>query len=322
MQMAIRLVHGTDFAQEASRILEEAWKPPALRYTPEYLRWQMSFPSAADMPSVMAFDGAEPIGFAGTSARRVKHGATEFEAAIVSFVSVRPAWQGRRIAAEMYRTLLDATAKSGIPVVTFAAAESGGDRALLRAYPEAGFRVQPLGAYMNYGFVGKAAGPEGAWRSYAADDPCIFETMTPQLDGEATVLWSLPTRAQFEHYFADPRPRKLIVAEHRSTGVRGAGFVVRSEVRSANGIVPITTLENVWLPSPAAGCIQCLLQAAAEAWPNAGAMLLTCPNLSGVDDSALTAIRARKSGGRYSGYFCTAGQQPLATMERTNLEIV
>jgi predicted N-acetyltransferase YhbS len=322
MQMTFKLVHGADFAEEASRILDEAWKPPAFRYTPEYLRWQMSFPSAADMPSVIAFDGEEPVGFGGTSARRVKHGATEFEAAIFSFASVRPAWQGRRIAADLYRTLLEATAKSGIPLIAFAASGSGADRVLLRAYSEAGFRVQPLGTYMNYGFVGKAAGIQGAWRSYVSDDPCILERMAPQLDGEAAVLWSWPTRAQFEHYFADPRPRKLIVAENRLTGVRGAGFVVRSEVRSAHGIVPITMLENIWLPGPAAGCIQCLLQAAAEAWPSPGAMLLTCPNLSGVDDSALTAIKARKSGGRYSGYFCTAGQLPVEALERTNLEIV
>ncbi|MGH9467132.1 MAG: GNAT family N-acetyltransferase [Terriglobales bacterium] len=322
MSLAFTLIDGAACAQEASRILEEAWEPPALRYTPEYLRWQMSFPSVAGAHSAMAFDEDEPVGFAGTSARRLRNGDMGFEAVIVSFVGVRPGWRSRGIAAGLYRTLLGAVAKRGVPVVTFAQAATSGERALLRAYPEAGFRVQPLGICENYGFMGRATGVEGDWRTYMSDDPCVFQAMEAQLIADGEVLWNMPTRGQFEHYLADPRPRKLIAVEHRSTGVRGAGFVVRTELRSGQGFVSITTLDSVWLPGRAAAGLHALLQAASRAWPDSGAMLVTCPNLSGIADSMLSAIRVRKTGSRFSAYFCAAGQVQWPAFERTNLEIV
>lgn len=322
MPIDFRLVNGVDFAQQASGILQDAWPAPALRYTPAYLRWQMSFPSIAGMPAVAAFAGAEPVGFAAASARRLRQGNRELEAAIVSFVGVRPEWQRQGIAAGLYRTLLDALARAGTPVVTFASTATAGERALLRAYTEAGFRIDAMGTYSNYGYMGKASGVQSDWRCYCSNDARILESLAAQLESDGAVLWSWPKGAQLEHYFADPRPRKLIVMEHGSSGVRGAGFAVQSEFRTAQGVTVITTVESVWLSGAATAGVQSLLQAAAQAWDTRGARLLTCPNLSGVEDAALAAMRARKTGGRFSGYFCSAGAKQWPAFERTNLEIV
>ena len=105
MAVSYSLVNGTEFATEASRILEEAWEPPTLRYTPGFLHWQLSFPSAVELPGVAAFEGTDPVGFAAATARRLRCGSAVFDMAIVSFVAVRPAWRGQGIASGLYRVL-------------------------------------------------------------------------------------------------------------------------------------------------------------------------------------------------------------------------
>src|SRR5215471_11502276 len=108
MAISIKLVPAGSFAAEASSILSEAWPPPSIRYTREYLEWQLAFPSAHEnLPAVAAFDGSTPIGFAAVTARRLRHGSRPFESGIVSFVAVRPMWRAQGIAGEIYQVLLE-----------------------------------------------------------------------------------------------------------------------------------------------------------------------------------------------------------------------
>jgi len=333
MAVSFSLVDRSGFSTEASGILEEAWEFPTLRYTSAYLGWQLSFPSAVELPAVAAFEGGDSVGFAGATARRLRHGSANVDVAVVSFVAVRPAWRGQGVASGLYRVLLKALADLDVPVITFGIPGSGGDKTLLRAYPEAGFQMQVMGSYDNYAFVSRQEkapekAPEkahGEWTAYFTEDAGALSSLAAQLAlGDRSVLLSVPDNGQIDHYFSDPRPRKLIVVEHASAGICGAGFIVHSELRTVQGISRAATLDSLWMPSDASGGLRTLLRLASAAWPSSsgsGAVVM-CPNLSGFDPTVLKTVGVRKTGAQFSGYFCTPGQRLGLTPERTNLEII
>jgi GNAT superfamily N-acetyltransferase len=325
MTVSFSLVDGPRFAAEASRILEEAWEPPVLQYTSAYLAWQLSFPSAVELPSVAAFAGRDPIGFAGATARRLRSGSTNLDAAVVSFVAVRPKWRGQGIASGLYRALLKALADFDVPVVTFGVPGSAGDKTLLRAYPEAGFQMQAMGTYSNYAFAYRQEKVNGDWIAHFSEDPGMLSSVAAQLSArDPSTLWSMPESGQLAHYLTDPRPRKLIVVEDASAEIRGAGFVVRSELRTIQGIERVTTLDSLWMSSVDASELWALLRLASAAWPSSAGSspVVICPNLSGFEASALTAVGVRKTGAQFCAYFCMAGQKLWPKPERTNLEII
>ena len=325
MALSFVPIDGSGFAFEAARLLEEAWKPPALRYTAAYLGWQLSFPSTVEMPSAAAFDGSVPVGFAGASARQLRHGSTTMDVAIVSFVAVRPAWRGRGVATGLYRTLLKTLADREIPVITYAIPASVGERTLLRAYPEAGFQMRALGLYSNYAFADRQEKTCDQWLAGFSDD---VERLAPLAEERAAhdeaVLWSMPTRHQLTHYLVDPRPRKLIVVEHASEGTCGAAFVIHSELRMLQNTARVITLDCVWISGSAVAGLLALLRLASAAWPSPGTTIpvVMCPNLGGFDASALRAIGVRRTGAQFCGYFCSVGQKLWPAFERTNLEII
>ena len=84
-----KLVHGDAFVGSASTLLEEAWDPPAIRYSPEYLEWQLNFPDSSALPAAAAFGDGELVGFAAASPRRVRSSSERLNVALVSFVAVR-----------------------------------------------------------------------------------------------------------------------------------------------------------------------------------------------------------------------------------------
>ena len=268
MALSYALVDGPVFSGEASAILGEAWLPPALKYTPEYLRWQLSFPSGIPTPVAAAYDGSRPVGFAAATARRFETCGCGLDAAVVSFVAVRPAWRGRGVAAGLYSVLLKALHESDVPVVTFAITGSSGERAIARAYPEAGFAIQPLGNYPTYAFQ-RASPVNQEWRPGRGGFSELF-SIVKFCSRDAVGLWSAPSKAQFEHYLADPRPRRFLVAENASTGALAAAWAIRSEVITPQGATVLTTLDSIWLPDARIEGFECLLRMAAAAWPDGG----------------------------------------------------
>ncbi|HWR51173.1 MAG TPA: GNAT family N-acetyltransferase [Bryobacteraceae bacterium] len=324
MALSFSLVDGVSFCAEASDILEAAWSPPVIRYAPEYVSWQMGFPSSATMPAAAAFDGGKPVGFMAATARHLGCRGQAMEAAVVSFVAVLPGWRGQGIAGGLYRLLLDSIAERNLPVITYSIPGSGGERALLRAYSAAGFRMVGLGSYSNYAFAPRCQAADVEWRACFCDDARVLADVAAGYVPDESALWSVPTLAQAEHYFRDPRPRRLILAECAGSGVRGAALVVLSELRTAQGLVKITTLDSVLLPQQAISALHAVLNLASTAWPGAGvaAGIVSCPNLSGFDPLALRSIGVRKTGGQFSGHFCTRQPEAFPASGRTNLEIV
>jgi GNAT superfamily N-acetyltransferase len=325
MSLTVDVVDGASFATEASIILEQAWTVPSVCYTPEYLRWQLSFPSARRLPSVAAFDGDEPVGFAGVSGRRMRQGASQCDYGIVSFVAVRPQWRKRGIARELYRKLLAALRDVNIRVLTFGVPDSIGDLTLLNAYSEAEYGVRPLGMYRNYGFFVRRNPPVSTWDAEEATHADILPGIISACAGNLGLIWSDPDGAQIEHYHADPRPRKLVILRQRSTGLIGAAWIVRGEYRGPSGAGTVTTVDSIWMPEPDVAALPALFHFAARAWPEPGGMpvIISAPNLAGLDATAFRGIGLRETGGRFQGYLCTPSpNDALPTCDTTNMEIV
>ena len=320
MGVAVELVDGITFASEASRILEEAWLPPALSYTPEYLAWQFAFPSPIPCPAVAAFSGTEPAGFAGVTARRLRSGGQCWHSGIVSFVAVRPAWRGQGIAAALYAHLLAELRRNGMTVITFASADTPGERTLLRAYPEAGFRMHPLGAYPVYGCLPRSAPAQSGWRAMPTTDTASLSSIVEACaDADGSVIWNDPDPHQLEHYCRDPRPRRLILLE-RGDGLRGAAWAIQSAFRTARGADTVTTLESIWLPRTEAGALPVLFHAAASLWPSTAPAVVNAPSLAGFGSAALRAAGIRQTGARYLGFLGTASPEGSVLAEYTNLD--
>jgi GNAT superfamily N-acetyltransferase len=321
-----RLVDGAAFATTASAILEEAWDPPVIRYSPEYLQWQLRFPASDALLAAAAFDDGEAVGFAAASERRIRWGFERTNVALVSFVAVRRNWRNQGIAAGLYRTLTSALSDRGLPVITFASPSSTGERTLLRSYRKARFSVQPLGDYPNYARLAGDTPADSDYEAVVTSDLFLLRPIVDECSRDLTVLWSDPNDAQVEHYAADPRGRRLVTVRHSTAGLVGAAWVIRMEHRTVTGSSVLKTLDCVWMRKDHVRALPALCRCAAEAGPNeqAGPGIIVAPNLSIFDPAILRTMGIRQTGAKFCGYFCAPSSSeespPLVT--RTNLEIV
>ena len=323
--LVFQLVDGVAFAARASAILEEAWNPPAIRYSTEYLQWQLRFPDSAGLPAAAAFDDGEPVGFAAASARRIRWNSERCDVGLVSFVAVRRSWRNRGIAAGLYRTLTSALSDRGLPVITFASPSSLGERTLLRAYQNAGFLVHPLGDYPNYARLTQDTETDSDFEGVLTGDLSQLRPIVDKCSCDPTVLWSDPNDAQLEHYAEDPRGRRLAMVRHSKAGLIGAAWLIRMEIRTATGSSVLKALDCVWMKKDHVRALPALFRCAAAAWPDEkdGLGIIGAPNLSIFDAATLRTVGVRQTGARFRGYFCApssnCGYPPLVT--RTNFEI-
>ena len=321
-----RLVDGAAFAAKASAILEEAWDPPAIRYSREYLEWQLRFPASAPLPAAAAFADGEPVGFAAASTRRIRWGSERTDVALVSFVAVRRSWRNQGIASGLYRTLTSALSDLGLAVITFASPSSAGERTLLRSYQEAGFSVQPLGDYANYARMARGTATDSDYQAAVTSDLFLLRPIVDECTHDLMFFWSDPNDAQLEHYMADPRGRKLVIVRHSTEGLVGAAWVLRMEHRTVTGPSILTTLDCVWMRKGHARALPALCRCAAEAEPNEqdGRAIIGAPNLSIFDPDALRSMGIRQTGAKFRGYYCapSSGKERPSSVTRTNLEIL
>ena len=321
-----RLVDGAAFATTASAILEEAWDPPVIRYSPEYLQWQLRFPASGALPAAAAFDDGEAVGFAAASARRIRWGSERTDAALVSFVAVRRSWRNQGIAAGLYRTLTSALSDRGLPVITFASPLSTGEKTLLHSYQRARFSVQPLGDYPNYARLARDTATDSDYQAVITSDLSLLRPIVDECSRDLTVLWSDPSDPQMEHYAADPRGRRFVTVRHSTAGLVGAAWVIRLEHRTVTGSSVLKTLDCVWMRKDHARALPALCRCAAEAGPDEqdGPGIIGAPNLSIFDPAILTTMGIRQTGARFRGYFCapSSSEETPSHVTRTNLEIV
>ncbi len=325
--MEYRPVDGAAFAFEASELLQGAWRPPALSYSPEYLQWQLSFPGPFPAPAIAAFDGSTPVGFAASVHRRVRYGAAAFDAVIVSFVGVHSDVRNRGIAAGLYQHLLAAIREREIPAITYGQAGSAGQRAIERAYPIAGLLLHSLGSFPVYGFAVRRETDVGAWASAAAgDEPRVLCSLIDGGIAGDDRICSDPSAAQMEHYLHDPRGRKLLVERNSDAVVTGAAWAVQVEHRGVNGNHSVITIDCAWLARERTHALPGLAAAAVHLWQEPGAkepVIVQASSLGGFDPQAARQFGFRQIATPFQGYVAVTGaQHPFCEARGSNLEVV
>ncbi|MBI3949929.1 MAG: GNAT family N-acetyltransferase [Acidobacteria bacterium] len=321
--LRIQQVNPGSFAESASRILLQSWPVTCFHYSPDHLRWQFSFPGPYPSVGVAAFDGNEPVGFAAATPRRLRFQQMGSETYVVSFVAVRPAWRGRGIAADLYTCLLGALREAGLPIVTFAEPGAVGERALVKAYPSAGFELRTLGRFTTYGYSPRSgAAPTSVQVLETSDAATILATI--QRRGDHQTLWSDPDCQWLEHNDEDPWLRATVIL--RLTGGDGLGcaMIVRSEFVTAKGISLVPMIDQLFLYQPEAEALRALCEFASERWSGPAARTnVTVPNAWGIDPMILRSAGLRQTPRQFTGYVCSPDPHcPFLNAQGTNLHIV
>jgi hypothetical protein len=271
----------------------------------------------------MAYEGTEPIGFAGMSARRFRCGTSTWEFGFASFAAVRPQWRQLPVAITIYKELFSALHRMERPFLAFAV--DGGDawKLLMFVLKRLGFMVLPLGSTRTHIYVaGKNAPPAGEWEVEVRDIAGREDAAFGSAHDDATIFCDV-TDDQWKHYWRDPRGRALLLLRNRSTNARGAAWVVRGEYVTRSGIRVVPTLEGVYVPGYDPSALPFLFHAAAR-WSNSSApVYVNAPNLTGFDLSALSTYGIRNSGNGFLGICGAPVISPsLSNVRGTTTEIV
>jgi GNAT superfamily N-acetyltransferase len=313
--LRVEIVRSLEFAERASRILNESWPPTALHYTPEYLAWQFGFPGASKFPGAAALDGDEPIAFAGATSRQVEFDGDLRQIAIVSFVAVRPAWRRRGIAARLYA-----------PLLTFALGDSAGERTLLAAYRAAGLIVQPLGAYVTYGFLSRPATVASDWEVEEFEGLELPRSVVERYPG--AMIRAAGNAEQLAHYRRDPRPRRFLTLRKRGEDAVGGAWIVQSEIVTPQGPEKAIVVDSVYLHKPEPAALVALFKAAGECWGGRSLdshkpSMIMAPNLWGLEKGILARAGVRASPTKFQAYLIAPkSDEPLFSAQGTNIEIV
>ena len=325
--MDYRLVQSADFADEASAVLAAAWKPPALHYSSDYLRWQFTFPGPWPAPASAAFEGSKLAGFAACTHRRVRYQARTIDAMVVSFVAVQPDRRNRGVAAGLYATLLGALAGRGAPLLTFAPSGSAGQRAMEGSYAKAGFALHSLGSLAVYGCFAPSAPAGENWTvCQPGSEARQLSRVIDRCAANSSLIWSDPSAAQLDHYLQDPRERRLLIERDQTGGVTAAAWVVRAEYVTPSKIDFVTSIDCAWLPRDRASSLPDLAFAAAltcSAQGSAGPAVISAPSLSGFDPQDLRKAGVRQMAPPFAGYAASAeNADPFPGALGSNLEVV
>ena len=310
-------------AEPISQLLQQAWDPPCLYYTADYLRWQFGFPASTPSIGYAAYDSEEMIGFMGAIPRRLQLGQTCSEAYIVSFFAIRPGWRPTLVPASLYAKMLAAFREADVPIVGFAVPGQGGERIAARAYPAARFGFQTMGPFLGYGYRPSPPYKPATVEVRETTDPGLLASAA-EACAEMRMLCNVPNRRMLAHYLRDPQPR-IAVSLHSDDGeLLGAAMIVRSTIVTPQRHRIVTTIDNLFLPCVGADALYALCHFAGHCWAEPGTpQNVVLPNLWGINTDVLQAAGLRHNGGRFMGYACAPDpQHPFLRAEGTNLEIV
>lgn len=316
-------VDGVSFAPEASRILTAAWPPPALRYSPSYLAWQLSFPFEKLPPlSIAAFLEGRAVGFAAATPRMITSLSSHpREVMIVSFIAVDPIARQQGVGHGLYRELLGALRGREADVITFAQAGTAGDRLIHLSYPEAGYTLLAFGSYPVFATMTKSAPAAGDWEVVAADPP-----PHPSSFSDQTWLWSHPREVACAHYLRDPRSRRWLNLYRRTRPGEppvGSAWAVNVEYSTPTGHKLVPSLETVWLPREHVGGLSALARAAASLGSEPDPQIVMAPNLAYFPTADLRQAGFRQTPTQFQCYLATLRVDAgLTRSSGTNLEIV
>ena len=314
---------GPDTVIAASRVLRESFPLPCPDYSPEYLRWQLSFPGRNSSIAVAAFDGQEMVGFAAATPRPIRFQQVASECFIVSFVAVRPHWRGQGVAADLYSELLAVVRQTTAPILTFASPNSPGQRSLHRAYEVAQIPIRKLGRYPVFGsplsLVTRNASTWGVQESNSAEFIHALETCS-----ENDTISANPNSAVLDHYARDPRPRKLVALTDPGGEPAGAAMIVCSELRTGTGIERVRTIDFLACCNRDIESWKAVIEFARQQWPqnvSNDAVMLTNVRCSDFLTRRNAGVRQVSIG--VEGYIGTSnGDSSFVSATGTNLEVI
>ncbi len=320
----VEVVHPTSVVREAGNLLRAAWSPPSLHYSDEFLAWQFGFPGGEGALAATAWDAASErlIGFAAVTPRRMRVNDWSGVVYALSYVAAHPSARGRGIAAAVYAALLEAVDAAACPVLTFAQPQSGGERAIRRAYPAAGYRLYPLGECQAWGAMVR---PSSAGETASCQVGSVAEMSASlgrvlKAQSARDILWADPDDAELVHYARDPRTRRaLLCGPHdNSTTAAVASLAVAAEMNTARGVERTILLECLAASDARAADLRAMVQQAATTISPAGrTALVTIPNATGLDPTVARAAGLRRLPSSFVSYWCVG---PLA-QARLGLEV-
>ncbi|MCC6551612.1 MAG: GNAT family N-acetyltransferase [Polyangiaceae bacterium] len=317
--MDIEFVDPALAAEDGALVLREAWAPPVLHYTAGYLRWQLSFPGPPPR-AALARESGDPAGFMAMTPRRLRMGGITSHAYLVSFLGVRPTYQGRGLAGRLYDLMFGDLRASGLPGVVFVEAHSESAQHLLaRTAQRVGLRLRRLAAHRNHGHVARRNAPALSMAAAEITPERALEAV--DACAAAGVIHAAPDLEVLAHHGRDPRPRKLVGVEE-SGRVTAAGSVALFEIKTAQGIDHVPTLEALYLPEPTAERLSALLRAASAAFAGqATSPAVSVPSVAALDPALLRAAGLRATGAVYDAFVCHLEGHPFAAAEATTLEV-
>ena len=306
-------------AVAGSRVLLECWKPPCLHYSPEYLRWHLRFPASIPPVAIAALDGPEPVGFIGATPRTVSYETGVFDIYLVSFVGVRPAWQGRGIAASLYRELLNQQELRSNPIITFAEPGSAGEKLIKTQYPAAGLELNEIGRYAGAGFIARAGSNPPESIVAEMQDVKHFSSLWGR-GGKKKFIDYCPTTDQLGYYLHHSSPRKILSVVASNGRETGAAINTCAEVVSGQGIASAVVLESITLLNDDVDALSRLCAFAASEFQCGP--VVSIPNPPDFDSALMRSRGFRNTGRAYDGFVATANpKHPLLHAFGTNLEI-
>lgn len=302
----VRSVDPMAFADEASMVLRSAWRPPCLDYTPEYLRFQLGFPSSLSSIGVAAWQGAEPVGFVAATGRRTNLG----DLYLSSFLSLRPGTVSS-VALALVRTEIREVLRSARPMLVFAEVGSVGEY-LLRTLEILGLSKYQIGEYRVHSAL-PIQPPEGyvvtsvtAGQWFAAADTMRDDTLlSPAFD--------TPTLLQFA---SAPGRRKFLVVSRDGVPLIVA-MLGLTEMSTQSGTCRVPALHYVRMSTEDPDALVALVGAANE---SAGTVV-TVPNTVGIPPEVARAARLRATGAVFAAYLCP-NNSSLPPVRGTEFEIV
>ena len=317
----IDVVDASTYATVVSRILQAAWKPPCLHYSPEYLAWQFSFPADTRPLAAIAFVDGQPMGCVAATSRRFRYAQTEFTGNVLSFVAVDPAASGRGLASRLYTAFLDALPLD-VPVIAFAEPGSIGERVLITSIARANYRQRSLRVCRAAGYLGKSTGsspPTGV----IVRDSVTFDDFAAanRVANDIGIVWTDFTPGQWEHYRDDPRGRSMVVIQDLGGAPLGTAMVVTAESVSAQGLESVTMLEGVALNKPAPDAISAMFRFAAVR-ARAGSPVIAS-NLSYIDHEVIRAAGSRALPSSFNAHLFLKGERHIVEHAWSlNLEVI
>jgi hypothetical protein len=323
--MRLQRIRAEEHLSEVSRILQNAWAPPSLRYGPADIGWLFRGPGWGQPYALMATeDDGEPIGFIGALARRVRFRGQTREVYLDSFLSVVPGPGRGPVATALIRREGKDIGAEGRPLITFTQPDSPGEM-MLKGFDSVGLvRRGPVHrCHVQGGLPLRLA--DGLWpvrEATAAHWGTVLE-LAARCD-DATIIRDCPDRPQLEHELTDPRGRCIAIVEGPCGRPVAAGIVFRTETRAPKGPESAATVGTLYMPKPAPEILRSLVAFAAARWAGTvSSAVVIVPNAVGLDAELLRAVGLRATPASWVGWSLAPDpSDPLLDAQGMGVEIV